>query len=404
MMPASTPIRRKHLDEILCDVAQESHTLHSPSPARKQQSNLNSMKTSKNKKIISEICNQFDNTSERLYSCQQCQFECRNLYDLEVHKIDHVRSNVYVCSVCDKQYVMKSYYISHLGLHFKCSSSSSSSNNKGFTINHQTNSKRYFYIKCKFCEKVFASTAALDKHKKSHFGKNSPQGFEKMSGEKNKGSVEGAKQKIGLKRKSTDSEYSSNGNRGNLFGCNVCKETFRDGEKLENHIKSVHRNGNKNARSRNFEEVLQVWSETSLSSSSSSSSDPSVITCISDSSDTSDLCSSNDPLKLYKCRYCSNDYYHMKSLKKHMMTAHDDNCPYFCSNCNTAFHMKNDLKFHQGHCRLSNIQPATSSNIPTTTTTVAAASVSDNSNKSKPNFKLRINLIYNPKNSYADCL
>uniref|UniRef100_H2XYM4 C2H2-type domain-containing protein n=1 Tax=Ciona intestinalis TaxID=7719 RepID=H2XYM4_CIOIN len=134
------------------------------------------------------------------FQCRFCYKHFKSIQGLDSHVNRHIEKNVYVCSICSKQYFHETSLRSHLEAK-KCSRQNKSYNRfaKYDAKTDVYNFLGYIYyteaLQCKHCKKVFCSEKKYFKHEKKH---------------------------------------------KKPFGCNECRTSFLNAKKLRSHYVSHH--------------------------------------------------------------------------------------------------------------------------------------------------------------------
>lgn len=110
---------------------------------------------------------------EKPYSCDICDFTCRNSSGLYAHKVIHSEERPFKCDECGKTFKMKSWLKEHKKTHSGVKNFVCEVCNHAFIANYQlkshmkTHSGERSHI-CEFCSRSFARRDTLSEHLRTH--------------------------------------------------------------------------------------------------------------------------------------------------------------------------------------------------------------------------------------------
>lgn len=136
---------------------------------------------------ICTVCNKLFRTNYKLREHMQthennpkffCDFpECNKTFKskigLKEHAAKHTGEYNFVCTDCDKKFLLRSYYLAHQKIHsdvknFACTMCTKTFKNKHNLTNHENFHYGLKHFMCQICQKSFTTKTNLDVHLKSH--------------------------------------------------------------------------------------------------------------------------------------------------------------------------------------------------------------------------------------------
>lgn len=116
-----------------------------------------------------------ENNSKYICNFLNCNKAFKSKIGLQEHSARHTGSFNFTCEVCQKKFLLRSYFLAHQRIHskdrlkvFQCSLCPKTFGSKQNLIDHEACHLGMKYYKCNMCEKSFTTKTHLDGHLKSH--------------------------------------------------------------------------------------------------------------------------------------------------------------------------------------------------------------------------------------------
>ncbi|KAG5668630.1 hypothetical protein PVAND_016565 [Polypedilum vanderplanki] len=257
-------------------------------------------KRSKTNPKICTICNKLFRTNYKLREHMQthennpkfiCEFsECGKTFKskigLKEHSARHTGQFNFTCDICQKQFLLRSYFLAHQKIHsnakaFACTMCNKTFKSKQNLVNHENFHYGLKLFPC-FCGKSFTTKTNLDVHAKSH------------------------EQQV------------------EQFECNVCGKFFKTRAYLKVHTKTHYKSLQNYAChcGKTFIQLcdLKIHSKTHTNQ------------------------------RDFVCEICGDAFTRKDSLKHHVTSAHTKDKFFTCTNCSRSFTRKTTLNKHLKKC------------------------------------------------------
>ena len=237
---------------------------------------------------LDKECENIKMLNSGLFKCSKCDTEFKKKQNARTHmKVVHLKIKKVICEKCPKLFSSHSELKRHMLSHtqeknIRCKFCELKFGRKWNLSKHILSFHSERNLCCKFCDKMFPNEAMLQLHRKSH-NKAQTQNFLCKICSKT------FKQKSGLQG------HMETHNEKKEFSCTECAEMFLTTRKLKEHINSVHKKIEHDAK--------------------------------------------------FPCEYCGKIFFKKKSIRNHKLT-HTDVSESVCSFCGTTFSGLRLLRYH----------------------------------------------------------
>ena len=116
-----------------------------------------------------------ENNAKFICTFENCNKAFKSKIGLKEHAARHTGTYNFTCETCQKQFLLKSYFVAHQRIHsttrlksFACSLCPKVFKSKQNLIDHENCHLGLKYFKCEVCSKSFVTKTHLDHHVKSH--------------------------------------------------------------------------------------------------------------------------------------------------------------------------------------------------------------------------------------------
>lgn len=116
-----------------------------------------------------------ENNAKFVCGFDGCSKAFKSKIGLQEHAAKHTGDYKFTCEVCQKKFMLRSYFVAHQRIHsnakqkiFSCSLCPKTFKSKQNLIDHENCHLGLKYFKCDVCEKSFTTKTHLDVHLKSH--------------------------------------------------------------------------------------------------------------------------------------------------------------------------------------------------------------------------------------------
>ena len=105
-------------------------------------------------------------SNAKKFKCDQCNYKCKSLEDLKIHKRVHTKEKPYECDQCEYKFTQSGALTSHKRTHtkekpFKCDQCEYKCKQSGNLIVHKRIHSKEKPFKCDQCEKKFTQSCSL---------------------------------------------------------------------------------------------------------------------------------------------------------------------------------------------------------------------------------------------------
>lgn len=116
-----------------------------------------------------------ENNAKYICTFENCSKAFKSKIGLKEHSAKHTGDYKFTCEVCEKKFLLRSYFVAHQRIHskggqktFSCSLCPKTFKSKQNLIDHENCHLGLKFFKCEICEKSFTTKTHLDVHVKSH--------------------------------------------------------------------------------------------------------------------------------------------------------------------------------------------------------------------------------------------
>lgn len=116
-----------------------------------------------------------ENNAKFICTFESCNKAFKSKIGLQEHAAKHTGDYKFTCEVCEKKFLLRSYFVAHQRIHTKdsqktltCSLCPKTFKSKQNLIDHENCHLGLKFFKCEVCEKSFTTKTHLDVHVKSH--------------------------------------------------------------------------------------------------------------------------------------------------------------------------------------------------------------------------------------------
>lgn len=112
-----------------------------------------------------------ENNAKFICNAENCSKAFKSRIGLQEHEAKHTGQFNFTCEVCNKQFLLRSYFVAHQRIHsktnqkiFPCTLCTKTFKSKQNLIDHENCHLGLKYFKCEICEKSFTTKTHLDIH------------------------------------------------------------------------------------------------------------------------------------------------------------------------------------------------------------------------------------------------